>query len=145
MSLAIFSFMPSTVINSLISADLIFFMLINLVKRRFFRISPIPLIESNSDCEIFFLFLFLCARIANLCDSSRISWRIKKALYYLYNSIIPSSLIMVSVARNLLEPFTIEITLMSWWSDLLIIVLTKLSWFLPPSIKITLGLSSESA
>ena len=64
--------MPSTVINSLISADLILLMLLNFVRRRFFKISPIPLIESNLDREIFFLFLFLCARIANLCDSSLI-------------------------------------------------------------------------
>ena len=39
MSLAIFSFIPSTVINSLVSADLIFFMLLNFVKRSFFIIS----------------------------------------------------------------------------------------------------------
>ena len=134
--------MPSTVINSLISADLMVLIFLNLIKRRFFIISPIPLIESNSDRETFFLFLFLCALIANLCDSSRISWRIRKAFEYLSSSTIPFSLIIVSVARYLFDPFTIEITFMSSWSDFLIIEFTKLSWFLPPSIKITSGFKS---
>ena len=52
---------------------------------------------------------------------------------------------IVSVARTLLEPFTIEITSMFLCIDLLIIFFTTFNCVLPPSIKIRSGLVSESS